>query len=344
MINTVISWLSKLKTSYKIAITISVVIFTWVLSGQFNEVKTSSYLSNRPQKATVVYKKLNATEKRMEYTFFGSTEPERKVTLKSDSDGKISSIEFREGSDIKYNDIILYIASREQANILSGAMATLKKVKKEFELGKASKGELYIAIRKLKNAENYAKRNTVRAPFTGRLEKLAVEVGATVTMGTPLGIVTDNDFVIIRSYIPQTQIDNVKLGQEATVKLIDNLNLTGKITYISHIANKQTRSFEIEISLNTKKSMAEGMTAEVTIAFDKTKAHLIPDSSLSLDVDGEVGIKLLDNDNRVVFQKIEIIDHTTDGIWVKGAGNKIKLITLGQGFVQHGDQVLAKQE
>ncbi len=68
-------------------------------------------------------------------------------------------------------------------------------------------------------------------------------------------------------------------------------------------------------------------------------AHKISPSILLLSDDGIIGIRAVDDDNAVQFIPVKIIEDTQDGVWVTGIPNLTKIIVLGQGFVENGQNV-----
>jgi multidrug efflux system membrane fusion protein len=60
---------------------------------------------------------------------------------------------------------------------------------------------------------------------------------------------------------------------------------------------------------------------------------------LSLADDGTVGVKVVDNDERVKFYPVELAGSTPEGMQVTGLPDDIRLITVGQGFVTEGQRV-----
>lgn len=72
-------------------------------------------------------------------------------------------------------------------------------------------------------------------------------------------------------------------------------------------------------------------------------AHLIPQSVLTLDNDGTLGVRAV-NDGQVSFHAIEIVQDSQQGIWVTGLPETINIITVGQEYVVAGQQVLADNE
>jgi multidrug efflux system membrane fusion protein len=60
---------------------------------------------------------------------------------------------------------------------------------------------------------------------------------------------------------------------------------------------------------------------------------------LALSDEGVVGVKTVDDDNRVVFHPAEIVRADGDSLWIAGLPERVRAITVGQGFVRAGDEV-----
>jgi multidrug efflux system membrane fusion protein len=87
------------------------------------------------------------------------------------------------------------------------------------------------------------------------------------------------------------------------------------------------------------KEIQAGFSATVIFKGKKGKAHLIKPSKLFLDNKGNLGVKGVDKDNRVVFYPIQIAAGDKNGAWVLGLPDELILIERGQGFVKEGIEV-----
>ena len=106
------------------------------------------------------------------------------------------------------------------------------------------------------------------------------------------------------------------------------------------MAKVQTRTFRIEAEAkNPDQSTRAGLTANLTIPLETKRAHYISKSMLTLDSEGQIGLKIVDDTNHVQFRAIEIIQDMTDGMWVVGLEDKARIIIVGQEFVAQGQQV-----
>ena len=72
------------------------------------------------------------------------------------------------------------------------------------------------------------------------------------------------------------------------------------------------------------------------IASDGTQAHLLPQSALTLNDDGALGVRTVDDASQVVFFETGIIRDTMNGVWLKGLPEETTVIILGQEYVTDG--------
>ena len=117
------------------------------------------------------------------------------------------------------------------------------------------------------------------------------------------------------------------------------------MTYIAPTADDATRSFPVEISIpNADGKFLDGITADATVNVGTAPVMVLPQSVLTLDDDGVLGIRTVEEGNKVAFHAVTIVKDTRDGVWVVGLPVTINLITVGQEFVQPGQIVDAKTD
>ena len=196
--------------------------------------------------------------------------------------------------------------------------------------------QLYIAGR-----EAYPK---IVAPFSGYLETLRVEEGDFLNTGAVCAALIDPDPMLIVADIAEKDIAQVELGSEASAKLISGRYISGEVTFIASSADKNTRTFRVEISVDNKdRTIRDGVSAEIYIKGKQEAAHKISPAILSLNDQGKLGVRTVTADNRVEFKEINILEDTNSGMWVSGLGEEARIITLGQEYVFQGQTVNVKE-
>ena len=120
-------------------------------------------------------------------------------------------------------------------------------------------------------------------------------------------------------------LNRIIKGSTATAKLLNGKKIQGKVTFVSRSADQTTRTFRVEIEAdNADLSISKGQTSEILIASDGTQAHLLPQSALTLNDNGALGVRTVDEKSKVVFFATDIIRDTMKGVWLKGLPEKDK--------------------
>jgi len=190
------------------------------------------------------------------------------------------------------------------------------------------------------SAEKEIERLTIRAPFAGLLETDTAELGSLLQPGAACATIIQLDPIKLVAFVPETEWSRVHLGAPAMARLISGREVTGAVTYLSRSADPLTRTFRVEIEVaNSDLSIADGQTAEIVIGADGSLAHLLPQSALTLNDEGALGIRAVGAGNIVEFHPVTLIRDTVDGVWLADLPETLDVITIGQEFVRAGVKV-----
>ena len=180
----------------------------------------------------------------------------------------------------------------------------------------------------------------VKAPVAAILERRLVERGDFVKVGAAIATLIVNDPLLISGGVSENEIEKVRPGAKATATLNDGRVLDGVVRYVSARANEQTRTFTVEVEVrNPGAKIPAGLSAKVSIPVGSVMAHRLPSALLSLDDQGVLGVKSVNDEGRVVFHEARIERADGDAVWLSSLPDQLKIITRGQGFVQPGEQV-----
>jgi len=284
----------------------------------------------------------------------GVTQSSKSLSLTAGLAGKIQRIHVKKGQFVKVGSPIITVDTRtlkaqiakERALVkqrqmqLDGAIK-LKQQNYSSAVNQASaEADLAGAKANLRALEVDLENASLIAPFSGVLNSLDVEEGQLVSQGGLVGQFVSIDPLSIEIHVPQKQISLIKKGLSATVTLSTGITTTGKINYVSSIADSDTRSIMVEVEVNNDNNIVPaGITAFVQLALPDQQAHSFSPALLTLDDDGNTAIKLLNLDNEVIVTPVNVLRSERDKVWVGGLPVNINLITVGQGFTKAGDIV-----
>lgn len=186
------------------------------------------------------------------------------------------------------------------------------------------------------SAEDDLDKLEIRAPFAGLLESDTAELGSLLQPGSLCGTIIQLDTIKLVGFIPEMLIDRVAIGAVAGARLSSGREVRGTVTFISRSADPNTRTFRVDVEVeNADLSIRDGQTAEIAIQSDGEIAHLLPQSSLTLDNDGRLGVRTV-VDEKAGFTPVTVIRDTPQGIWVSGLAPTLDVIVVGQEFVTDG--------
>ncbi|WP_157729998.1 efflux RND transporter periplasmic adaptor subunit [Bacterioplanes sanyensis] len=289
-----------------------------------------------------------------EITVSARTAANRRVDIRSEVRAKVIAIHRQKGEPVKQGDLILELDARDWPARVKQAEAALKQRQLEAQSaqrlrqqGLANAAELASAQTMLANAEAELTNarlqldaTQIRAPFDGIVDQRSVEVGDFVQDGTALVTVLDFSPYLIKGQVAEIEAGHVNIGDRAYAELVNGDRVEGVIRFIAAEADAQTRTFPIEMEVaNPSGNMTSGLTAKLHIPQPETQAYYISPALLILDDEGRLGLKGINEQHQVIFQPINLLKADNSGIWIYGLGERADIITVGQGFVEYGEQV-----
>lgn len=116
--------------------------------------------------------------------------------------------------------------------------------------------------------------------------------------------------------------------------------LQGTVTYVSPVADAVTRTFTVEVEIpNPDLTLREGQTVELRLPLRRVMAHEISPALMTLDDEGRLGVKTVDENNIVRFHPVNMVSATPEAVWLTGLPETVRIITVGQEYVAAGEVV-----
>jgi multidrug efflux system membrane fusion protein len=288
------------------------------------------------------------------YQAEGQALPDRDTMMRAETSGDIAEVLVRKGQDVSAGDVIArFDPTSNQADAnrvaedLASAERELQNAQQLLERGVATADRVVDARTSLADVqaqvtavEQAADALTITAPFDGRVETLDLDEGEYVSAGTEVGRIVDITPLTVAIQVPQQSLTRLSVGQPATVRFITGEERTGTVIFVGTSAASETRTFLAEIEIaNEDGAIPAGISAEIVIPTGEATAHFLSASIVSLNADGELGVKTVNSDDVVEFYAIEVVKAQLDGIWVTGLPETVDIITVGQGFVNEAEIV-----
>lgn len=194
------------------------------------------------------------------YTATATLEAENRARIDSRVSGVVKKILREEGDFVQAGEALLLLEDDEAKFRLQQAAANLRVAESEYarrermrDEGLLSAGEFEttentLSIRKaeLGLADVALSYTRITAPFSGRVVRRHVDLGANVSAGTPLFEVMDDDPLLARVYIPTKRMGFVREGQRITMHIDStDSDLTGVVRLISPIVDATTGTVKV---------------------------------------------------------------------------------------------------
>ena len=94
---------------------------------------------------------------------------------------------------------------------------------------------------------------------------------------------------------------------------------------------------------NPDTTIRDGQTADILIQTEGTSAHLLPTSAMTLNDDGQLGVRIVE-EGTVRFVPVRMLRDTARGVLLTGLPEVADVITVGQEFVTDGVAVQVTYE
>ncbi len=220
---------------------------------------------------------------------------------------------------------------------VSSAMAGVETARSGLE---ESKSGIQSAEAAVAAAQNEINRLSITAPFAGLLESDTAELGSLLQPGDLCATIVQLNPIMLVGFVPETEVNRIKLGARAGGRLAAGDQLEGNVTFLSRAADPETRTFRVEIEVpNPDLTLRDGQTAEIMIAADGNNAHLLPQSALTLNDQGDMGVRVVTEDQTAQFVPVTFLRDTQKGVWLAGLPERADVIIIGQEFVIDGVRV-----
>ena len=284
------------------------------------------------------------------------TQADHRATAVARGAGVLLSLAVSRGDIVKAGDIIGQISDEGRESAVNQAQAMLDQRTAEYNANKSliDRGDsprnnlaaLEAAVAAARAAVAAAKAEmdkiAIRAPLDGRVDRVPVQVGQALQVGTEIAEIVDPNPMLAVGAVSEMRRSSLRVGQEVTVRFIDNATATGKINFVSLSSEAATRTYRVEARMeNAIAAIPDGVSCEMVVDLGSFEAVAVPRSAIVFSDDGRLGVRIADSKSRAQFVPVKVVDDATDVIWLTGIIPASRVIVVGQDFVKDGDLVEA---
>ncbi|HLD96092.1 MAG TPA: efflux RND transporter periplasmic adaptor subunit [Alphaproteobacteria bacterium] len=220
------------------------------------------------------------------------------VTLKSEANARVKEIHFKEGTEVKKDDLLIQFEDSDAQAELRQAEAEF--AQKEADFGRSSKlraqsfesskkfdeaqAGFKMAQARVETAKARLEKMVIKAPFDGNIGLLDISAGAFVQAGYELVTLVDVTPIKVDFKIPEKNLHDVGVGQSAEIKLdgFPGQIMRAFVEAIDSKVDPLSHSISIRATLsNEDHQLKPGLFANVSLIIgEKTDSILIPESAV----------------------------------------------------------------
>ncbi len=284
-------------------------------------------------------------------------EPNQIIKVSAEVAGRVERTPLKKGSTVRAGDLLIQLNAdlvRPQFEI---AKAQVERDQIEFDrMAGLFKGNAaprrdldnattQLAISKAQFDEVRARldRTRILAPMGGVLNDLLVEEGEYVQSGTSVAELVDTDTVKVVVEVPQRDIPFFATAQEAKIFADakgQETSLVGTISFISELADQQTRSTRMEITVeNKQRLLRSGQIVRARLTRQILEGAILIPLLAVIPMEDSKAVYVV-NSSEAQRREVELGIIKGDRIQVtRGLAPGDKLIIAGHRFVAPGQKV-----
>ncbi|MHB1085204.1 MAG: efflux RND transporter periplasmic adaptor subunit [Thiobacillus sp.] len=252
----------------------------------------------------------------------GALIAENSVVLRSEIDGRIDKLLFREGQPVKKGAVLVVLNSAEQRARLAAAQADLNLAENRFKRSEELVAKNFISrqaldearanldiLRARRQQEQVALSKTVlRAPFSAVAGLRQVSPGAYVSKGSDIIRLDALGTLKLEVPVPETYLSLVRIGLPITLTFdaLPGQTFSGTVHAIDPVVDPVSRNVRVRARIaNPKGQLKPGMFARATANLGgKTHAILLPEQVIVPKSDGSY--VFLAVDGKAELRKVEL--------------------------------------
>ena len=340
-----------------LAIAVTLALVAWLAFGdlqRFRDSAPESEPAEEPTPPRVEVSEREAEPHAPRLILQGHLEADRELTLRARQAGRVEALPVAAGSRVEAGTVLLELARDELPARLEQAEAELALARAELAGADDLRRRELISNTDLLRLQSGVSRAVAEvaslrrqlddtrpsAPFDGVFDRLDVELGELLQAGETFGRLVDDRRLVARAWVPQRDAHELEAGLPAELRLMDGSRLEGEVSLVSRRAEESARTFRLEARVdNPEGRRLAGASATLVITLPERQVHRLSPALLELDDEGQLAVKHLDDDDRVVRTPVTLVETATEEARVAGLPPRVRLITLGGGLVSPGERV-----
>ena len=286
---------------------------------------------------------------------YARLEAERQVSVLARATGLVEQLSVEEGDPVVEGQLLVEL-DRAQASLwLRQSQASLEEARanyerfqvlsennmvspSEFETTRLRYNSSRISV---EEAELNLTYTSIRAPISGVITRRMVELGDLVRGNQEMFVVADLDLLLVRIFIPERRMYQVRSGQRATISVeaLPEKVFEGQIRMIGPEVIPESGTVKVTLEVPADGLLKPGMFATVRLITDShPQALVIPKKALVLETEEDDVFKVVDSKVSLVTVEIGLVQANRVEV-LSGLEAGDLLVTVGHDGLKDGTAV-----
>jgi membrane fusion protein (multidrug efflux system) len=281
----------------------------------------------------------------------GSITPNEMVEIKSETDGIVQEINFKEGERVEQGRLLVKLDDTKLAAVVAQADANLQLSAANYERAKQLFKDNLIARQEYEQAASIHAVNQasvdlqrrqlkdarILAPFAGIVGARQISPGQVMMRSAILTWLVDLDTVKVEVNVPERYLQELKIGRplEFSVAAFPGEKFRGEVYFVSPQVNESLRTALVKARIpNPDAKLRGGMFASLELTLKvRDSAIVIPEPAIMSNGDN-FSVFVVDKDGNAQIRPIQV------GLRLPGKAEVLKGLNVGDKVVVEGVQKL----
>ncbi len=305
----------------------------------------------------------------------GRVEAVQRSTISAQTSGRVLEIRYDVDDFVEQGDLVVQISDTEQQSRVRAAEGNLSEARAQFLEARAdferienifgeqlvseaeydraraardaARARLESAQAALAEAREQVEYTQVRAPYAGIVTERHVEVGESVSPGSPLLSGISLEQVRVEVDVPQQLMDPLRRHRTAYVVLDGGERIEAESLTIFPYADPATNSFQVRVNLpelDDTSGLFPGMFVKTAIKLGEDQRLVVPSEAVVFRSE-VVAVYVIDPEGRIVFRQIRVGRELPEGFEVLAGlrqGERVALDPVHAGIHMKETQRVAR--
>ncbi len=280
----------------------------------------------------------------------GGIASRKNIIVSSEIPGVVKQIKVREGQHVKRGQVMVIVDSESiRRNIdeletqLEFAEMMFERQSRLWDNGVGSeiqyleaKNRKEFVERRMASAETQLAKASIKAPFTGTIDNVAIKEGEFVMTGLPMIRVVSLTSLYIEADVSERFIGKLNKGDVVDVYFPSSeATVTSKIVAVSDVINYDNRTFKVEVALvNSTFPVKPNMVVILTMTdYKNSQAIVLPTKIIQRDNVGPFIYTVKDEEGKKIAEKLHVkIGVSFKSITEISEGLNIGVVVVNDGF------------